>query len=241
MSFSSSRTRRDSPLSPGSDRRGACCTALAKLLLPRPPRPPAATTQVSPSRTRSRRRCPRSASWICVPTGTSTTRSAPFAPLRLRGPPGRPSSASWIGRRPTRRSELTLALARSTTLPPSPPLPPSGPPKGANFSRRNETAPSPPRPPRTSSSHSSRNTAGRPGVARTSALARVDVDAAGLEAHAPLDARVDRVVAAHAHVVTGMDHRPALAHDDRARSHELAAVALHAAVLGIGVAPVLGR
>ena len=47
-----------------------------------------------------------------------------------------------------------------------------------------------------------------------------------------------RVVAADADVEAGVPLRAALAHDDRARGHRLAAVTLHAQPLRVGVTPV---
>src|SRR5688572_7129767 len=68
-----------------------------------------------------------------------------------------------------------------------------------------------------------------------------DVDLAALELHGAVLQREDRVVAAEADVEAGLKLRAALADDDRAGRHGLAAVGLHAAVLRVAVAAVLGR
>jgi len=49
-----------------------------------------------------------------------------------------------------------------------------------------------------------------------------------------------RVVAAPPDVEAGVELRPALANDDRARGDDFAAVTLHAEALGVGVAAVAG-
>jgi hypothetical protein len=68
---------------------------------------------------------PASASrrYTTVPSGTSTTRVSPTAPLRRCEPPRPPCPAA--SRRRTCAKLLTVGEARSTTLPPGPPLPPS--------------------------------------------------------------------------------------------------------------------
>src|SRR5262249_3344268 len=93
MTFSSRTTQRSSPGVPFWNCRGARLVAVAKALLPRPPRPPAATTTCSPGRPRSRRTLPRSRSWTTVPGGTARTRSSPFLPWQLSGMPRPPGSA----------------------------------------------------------------------------------------------------------------------------------------------------
>src|SRR5579871_1327555 len=55
-----------------------------------------------------------------------------------------------------------------------------------------------------------------------------------------LDQREQRVIAPDADVRAGIEPRAALAHDDVTGNHALAAEALHAQALGIGVAAVAG-
>src|SRR5207302_6850080 len=70
-------------------------------------------------------------------------------------------------------------------------------------------------------------------------------DVAAAVAAAELDhavgGRKQRVVAAEAGTVAGVELGAALANDDRAGGHRLARKHLHAEPLGVGVAPVLGR
>src|SRR3954447_26406111 len=74
---------------------------------------------------------------------------------------------------------------------------------------------------------------------------RDDVDdattASGAELDVARDQREQGVVAAPAHAGARVEVRAALAHDDLARVDQLAAVALHAEALGVGVPTVLGR
>src|SRR5688572_2035961 len=71
---------------------------------------------------------------------------------------------------------------------------------------------------------------------------RLDRDAAArLEAHHAVGQREQREIAADADVSARVEARAALAHDDRPGADLLAAVGLHAAELGIGVATVAGR
>src|SRR5580700_1468786 len=58
------------------------------------------------------------------------------------------------------------------------------------------------------------------------------------ELHRPPDQREQRVVAAPAHTLAGVEVRAVLADDDLARVHQLAAVALDAEALGLGVTAV---
>src|SRR5687767_71766 len=151
------------------------------------------------------------------------------------------------------------AWARSQTLPPWPPSPPSGPPNGTNFSRRKPTAPRPPWPARTFTIASSTNfifclppkrkTPAGPGSfseSRGPSLLRQDAyEGAPLGALLPeLDPAVlqreQRVVRAHADVVACAVRRAALAHQDVAGQHLLAAELLDAEPLRLGLAPVLG-
>ncbi len=83
INFSSSRTVRISPGSPGVDCRGARLVAVLKRLLPLPPLPPRATTTWSPSLARSFNTWPCSASMITVPGGTAIVKSLPEAPWQL--------------------------------------------------------------------------------------------------------------------------------------------------------------
>src|SRR5690348_6688721 len=120
-------------------------------------------------------------------------------------------------------------------LPPSPPSPPSGPPRGTNFSRRKLTQPRPPFPASTLISASSMNFMTRHSRARNEKAPRCgahrcatdvlrlfsdDVDYAATfdaldsELDAPRGARVQRVIAAHAHVRAGVIIRAALPDDD---------------------------
>jgi hypothetical protein len=69
-----------------------------------------------------------------------------------------------------------------------------------------------------------------------------DVDelaaAAGTEFHDAVRLGEQRVVLTQPDVVPGVKTRPALAHDDRARGDDFAAVTLDAEALGVGVAAV---
>src|SRR5690242_19756671 len=88
---------------------------------------------------------------------------------------------------------------------------------------------------------------GRPSVCGRRALLadRDDVDDAtpplGAELHVALDEREQGVVTAATDAVARVEVRAALADDDLAGVDELAAVALHAEALGVGVPTVLGR
>src|SRR5690606_27686421 len=137
--------------------------------------------------------------------------------------------------------------ATSTTSPPRPPSPPSGPPRGTYFSRRKLTQPSPPRPPATSTTASSMKVSvvfmARPSVCRIRSLglamgarpggraasgrrldARGEAALRGTVVHRAVAQRVERIVAAAAHVAARMDVRADLADQDCAGAHLLAAV-----------------
>src|SRR5579863_4265064 len=155
----SSRTRSCSwPGSPLRANPGALRRGLARAALPRPPRPPAAATNLVPTPTRSARTSP-SAVFTSVPFGTGMIRSVPSAPVRLEPSPCRPLPARRTGRRWKSSSVAELASTSKITSPPRPPLPPSGPPSGLNFSRWTEAQPFPPWPARTSSVARSANSA----------------------------------------------------------------------------------
>ena len=74
---------------------------------------------------------------------------------------------------------------------------------------------------------------------------RFDIDVllvpARRELHRAFDQREERVIAADADVLTGVELRPALADDDIPREHVLAAETLDAEALRIGVPAVAGR
>src|SRR5258706_11447787 len=140
-------------------------------------------------------------------------------------------------------------------LPPRPPSPPSGPPRGIDRSRRNEAEPSPPLPAITSIFASSKNFMGGKEKApcedgalsrceEPSGLHRLDRDHALLlrAVLVVLDLagheREEGVVLADADVRARMKLGAALAHEDRARVDELAAVDLDAEPLGLGIAAV---
>src|SRR5690606_25323874 len=156
------------------------------------------------------------------------------------------------------------------TSPPRPPSPPSGPPMGTYFSRRKLTTPLPPSPPFAKMRAASRNNAStrplktegdsrprepppkflhRSPARRECALGGdghgVHADplaplAHGLELDVAVHQRVQRVVLAHADVLARVHLGAPLAHDDVARRHQLAAVALYAQPLALAVTAVLG-
>ena len=158
ITLSSSRSRLDSPFSPGVDSRGARFVADLKCMLPRPPAPPRAATISSAAAARSLITSPVDSSMMSVPGGTSRVTSAPLAPWRLAGPPDPPRSARHCLRCASAASESTPGAARMITLPPAPPSPPSGPPRGTYFSRRKLRTPGPPSPAATSICTRSTNT-----------------------------------------------------------------------------------
>src|SRR5437763_1289482 len=156
MSRSSTSSQRSSPGSPCSANDGARRRLVRKRALPRPPRPPRAASQVSPSCTRSAMTVP-SFSLTVVPSGTETRVSEQLAPCRPPPWPWTPFVARRQGWSLKPSSDATLRSATSHTSPPLPPSPPSGPPFGTCASRRNDTAPAPPSPPRTCRPASSTN------------------------------------------------------------------------------------
>src|SRR5690349_7550524 len=154
--------------------------------------------------------------------------------------------------------------------PPWPPLPPSGPPSGLNFSRLTEATPLPPRPAARCSvtwstklgmaigflrgaAQGDECTKGAPRQGRPSqksfsvavtSLAGDDVDHATTAAGAELDGAglqgEQGVVATTTHAGARVEVRAALADDDLAGADDLAAEALHAEALRVGVTAVLG-
>src|SRR5262245_9176284 len=131
-------------------------------------------------------------------------------------------------------------------LPPSPPSPPSGPPRGTNFSRRKLTQPAPPSPPLTKTSISSMNIAaggGARGAQRSGGLlgdADQLVVAPALEADISVGLGEQGVIDADADIDAGLESRAALADEDAARGHELAAEPLDAEPLRVGI-PAVSR
>src|SRR5205814_3640902 len=119
-----------------------------KWTLPRPPRPPLATTAVAASVSRSAIKLP-SPSSATVPTGTFRRTSAPLRPVLRPPAPSAPSTACHLLRRLYSARSLRSWVASRITEPPRPPSPPSGPPRGTKGSRRKEAEPRPPWPPRT--------------------------------------------------------------------------------------------
>src|SRR5438270_471536 len=226
---SSMSSQRSSPASPCSANEGARRRLERKRAFPRPPRPPWAASQVSPSCTRSAMRVP-SLSFTVVPSGTATRVSAPFAPWRAPPWPWLPLVARRCGwsRKPS--SEATLRSATSHTSPPLPPSPPSGPPRGTCASRRNDTEPAPPSPARTCSCASSTNPEAIDpflrwitpcqGFIQCKNELLEDVDEFAALAGAELDLAGGQgeqgVVAADADVLAGVDPGAALADDDGA-------------------------
>src|SRR5207244_3159616 len=96
ISFSSSCNHRSSPYSPCSAKLGARRAFDKNRALPRPPRPPRAASQVSPWCTRSASSSP-SSERTTVPSGTSTTRSAPPLPCNFWPRPWVPDPALRCG------------------------------------------------------------------------------------------------------------------------------------------------
>src|SRR5579859_101115 len=149
---------------------------------------------------------------------------------------------------------FTLRSARAHTLPPRPPSPPSGPPRGTYFSRRKLAEPSPPLPACTSIFASSMNFMVRNEKALPASIGLWSWERYGLRrnhAHGVLGVlaldgifhftrhiRIKRVVAPHSDVGAGVHARAALAHQDLAGVHLLAAVNLHAQAFRLGIAAV---
>ena len=134
-----------SPYSPCSANDGARRAFERKRALPRPPLPPRAASQRSPSATRSASSSPSERGRPC-PRVRRSTRSAPAEPCFFLPEPCVPDVALRCGWSRNASSDATLRFARSQTSPPLPPSPPSGPPCGTCASRRNATAPAPPSP-----------------------------------------------------------------------------------------------
>jgi len=151
-SFRSRTSLASWPFCPLCAIRGAWLVDVAKRAFPLPPRPPRATTNVSPASVRSPTRARSPPSLLdrtSVPTGTRITKSFPRRPCLSEPRPCCPRSALQWRRRPTSQSVLRDKSARRITRPPAPPSPPSGPPCGTNFSRRKLITPEPPSPPPT--------------------------------------------------------------------------------------------
>src|SRR5260370_34826802 len=129
---------------------------------------------------------------------------------------------------------VSWLVALRTIDPPRPPSPPSGPPRGTNGSCLKDDEPRPPCPARSTTRAES-----------TKALLRDDADAPAVLAHTlvPNLARYEceqRVVATQPDPGARSDPGAALAHEDGARAHALAAIDLHAQHLRVGVAAVAG-
>ena len=91
--FNSNLRLRISPGSPFSDNSGAGLAGVAKWMLPRPPRPPLATTSSCPFSSKSANTSPVSASLTVVPCGTLIYRSSADAPVIPFVPPLPPGCA----------------------------------------------------------------------------------------------------------------------------------------------------
>ena len=260
--LSSSTTSRTSPGSPSSAKPGALRLVLARRGVAEPALAalgddvacrPRRRGRRAGCRPRRRRRC-RSGR---APRGRRPWRrcaSSP-GPACRRSPCGAGGSggraATWCPTRTTR-----------TTSPPSPPSAPSGPPSGLNFSRRTLAQPLPPSPAATCRTARSTNVAMRVLFERKAAragpaCAGPPSDACCVQVGqptwtmltvlrprlapnctAPGLEREQRVVAATADAVTGVEVGAALADEDLAGLDDLAAEALHAEELRVGVATV---
>src|SRR6266542_2859518 len=234
-SFRRSSYSASSPGRPVSAKRGVWRVDVANRRLPRPPKPPEASTTRLPGCARSATSW-SSASKTCVPTGTRSSTVSPAAPCLPEPPPPPPRPAAK--RRRERKAERSRrsGLATATTSPPGPPSPPSGPPFGTYFSRRKLSAPSPPRPACTWMRARSWNTRRYlVGDGDEAALA------ACLECDRAVALREDRVVAPDARAGARPETRAALADDDRPRRHALAVEDLDAEHLRVRVAAVPRR
>src|SRR5688572_27328188 len=199
----------------------------------------------------------RSSTW--VPSGTSTTLSAPALPCRPLPWPWVPFAPRRYGVSLNDSNDATLRSATNHTSPPLPPSPPSGPPLGTCASRRNATAPAPPSPPFTCRLHSSTNCCccwglisvcarprrfGSAGRACPRLLGGQDVDQlpppALAELHLAVDEGEQRVVTAPADVLARVEPGAPLPHDDRAGMHGGTVEGLHPEALGLGIAAVPG-
>src|SRR6266849_4347409 len=183
---------------------------------------------------------PPSSSSTSVPTGTSSTRSAPSRPVLRPPAPLAPACACQRACCLYRERSPSWVVALTSIEPPRPPSPPSGPPWGMNGSRRKEAEPRPPCPARRTTRAESTN------ARRLVLLVVDDAGAPGVLAHSLVanlagDEGEKRVVAAQTDPGARVDPGPALADEDCARVHSLARVDFHAQHLRLGVAPVAGR
>src|SRR5690606_39200671 len=262
---SSGLSRRSSPGRPSVVRRGAWLVLLLKRAFPAPPRPPRAITSGPSTVDMSAMTSPVSASDTIVPAGKVIRQSSPLRPLLLRPAPEAPLPALNLRVKRKSASVFRPTSAMSNTSPPRPPSPPSGPPIGRNFSRRKLRQPWPPLPACTEMTASSTNFMVFPHGSRAGALPAwqkkprlqsgvfpgtvksllgdhahhlAAARALDLELDAAVGEREQREVTAHADVHAGVERAAALAHDDVARRHLLAAEALDAEPLGLGIAAV---
>src|SRR5687768_17075389 len=149
MSLSSISIQRSSPGVPFSACVGARLVGVANRALPRPPRPPRATTRRWPPSINSPIHSALGCVRTTVPGGTRTTTSRAFLPCALRPMPRPPGAArNWRLRLKSPKVVMPGSTTKMTS-PPLPPSPPSGPPRGTCASRRMVEAPSPPAPPAT--------------------------------------------------------------------------------------------
>ena len=135
-----------SPGSPSSLNLGAVSVWVLKATLPRPPRPPSATTTSVISPTKSAITKLVLSSTTVVPSGTLIIISSADAPFLFWPLPFSPFFPLMIF---IYRKSIKVLRPLSTwkiMLAPFPPLPPFGPPIGSHFSRRKEVQPSPPLP-----------------------------------------------------------------------------------------------
>ena len=95
ISFSSRVTWMSSPGRPGLANLGTWRVGVAKCALPKPPRPPLATTTGS-WLDRSAMTSPLAVSLMTVPMGTLMTRSGALAPWQLLPRPLPPASAVYL-------------------------------------------------------------------------------------------------------------------------------------------------
>ena len=86
---------------------------------------------------------------------------------------------------------------------------------------------------------SRRNFRNAPGLGLLRSNVHATLEAAR-ELNSAVAQREQRIVAAATHILTGVDVRATLTHDDRTGQHVLAGEALDAQSLGLRIAPVLG-